>query len=128
MGPNRTRAPRPWYFGPTAVVLPVQRSLLSNPGERPHDHVTPSTTPTRTPLKQPTFDHLVTSPRFRPAHPGPGSDSDKTRSRPRSQDRPRTTEKITNFLKFWGNVPKVVDRLVKFKKNWKKLGTFWNSI
>jgi hypothetical protein len=68
MGPDLTRAPRPRH----PALRPGPRSLLSNPGHVPMVTLRPAHGPDSDAPKRPTFDHLVTSPRIRPAHSGPG--------------------------------------------------------
>ena len=67
-GPDHTRAPTP-----TAPALrAVPRSLLSNPGHVPMVTLRPVHGPDPDAPKRPLFDHLVTSPRIKPALSGPG--------------------------------------------------------
>jgi len=68
MGPDHTRAPRPRH----PALRPGPRALLSNPGHVPMVTLCPAHGPDPDAPKRPPFDHLVTSPRTKPAHSGPG--------------------------------------------------------
>jgi hypothetical protein len=87
MDPDHTRAPRPRH----PALRPGPRSLLSNPGHVPMVTLCPAHGPDPDAPKRPPFDHLVTSPRIKPAHSGPGPVPDAHGHVPTSMARPRAT-------------------------------------